>query len=111
MASEQDIFYKTPRQIKADAKDTLKGMYGKSIKANLLGLAVLLGVALAFALCLTLLGDYEWLQITLCIILGVLFVFFMMVYIFIFVLLLYYIFTNVTYSCLRHTIVFSTILY
>ena len=77
MASEQDIFFKTPKQIKLDAKDTLKGTYGKCIKANFLGLAVLLGVALAFTLSLLLLGDYEWIQITLCVILGALFVFFM----------------------------------
>lgn len=73
---EQSLFYKTTRQIKQEAKDTVKGAYGKSIKANLLGIAVLAVTALAFYLSLTLLQNIEWLQITLCVVLGVLFVFF-----------------------------------
>ena len=76
MAKEQDIFFKTPKQIKQEAKDTLKGSYAKSIKANLLGLAVLLGVALGFVLSLILLEDYLWLQVSLCVILATIFVFF-----------------------------------
>lgn len=76
MAKEQDIFFKTPKQIKLEAKDTLKGSYGKCVKANFLGLSVLLGTALGFILSFFLLEDYLWIQVTLCVILAVLFVFF-----------------------------------
>lgn len=55
--SEHDIFFKTPSEIRKEAKDTLKGMYKKSIKANFLGFAILLVIALAFVLCLLLLED------------------------------------------------------
>ncbi len=75
MANEQSIFFKTPKKIKKEAKDTLKGSYAKCIKANFLGLAILLAVALGFTLSLLLLFKYEWIQITLCSILAVLFVF------------------------------------
>lgn len=74
--SEHDIFFKTPSEIRKEAKDTLKGMYKKSIKANFLGFAILLVIALAFVLCLLLLEDLLWLQVSLCVALGLLFVFF-----------------------------------
>lgn len=76
MANEQSIFFKTPKQIKIDAKDALKGSYAKSIKANFLGLAILLATALAFVLSLILLEDFFVIQLTLCIIFAILFVFF-----------------------------------
>ena len=76
MANEQSIFFKTPKKIKKEARETIKGSYAKCIKANLFGLAILLAVALGFTLSLLLLYKYEWLQITLCSILAVLFVFF-----------------------------------
>ncbi len=75
--NEFDIFYKTPKKIMSEAKDTLKGTYKKCIKANLLGLAILLGVAVLFVLALMLLKDFLWLQATLCTIIAVGFVFIM----------------------------------